>query len=299
MGVTTMAPRLALHNTATDEPIPLRDYQRAALDAVHARYSAGISRQILQLPTGAGKTLCAVHLTKELGMRTVMIVHRDELAKQTMRQFRENFPSLSVSMCKAEAGRAPWELDTDVVVASAQTLAKPKRLQVLVEGAGTGGFVIADECHHSLASTWRDAIEALEPRLLLGLTATPIRSDGRDLGELYDEVVFQLLVSELVGAGLLARPIGVRIGTTTDLTGVASRAGDNGRDFVQSQLEVVVNTPERNNLIVEAWRQHAVGTGRERTVAFCVDVAHARDLRDAFRAAGVRAEMIAGATPED
>lgn len=136
-------------------------------------------------------------------------------------------------------------------------------------------------------------ITALAPDLLVGVTATPDRADGKGLGRIYQEVVYSLSMIELMARGRLARLRGLRIDTGDSLDAVATRAGE----FAQDQLEQAVNTPSRNDLVVRTWLEYA--RDRTRTVAFTVDVRHAHDLAAAFGAAGIAARAVSGATPAD
>src|SRR5438128_862399 len=108
--------------------LPLRDYQRKALDAMHAAEREGITRQLIAMPTGSGKTALAAHLIRETaylrGWATVFVVHRDELVRQSVRALAQVNPGLSIGVCKAEQN----DLHANVIVASAQTLARQSRL---------------------------------------------------------------------------------------------------------------------------------------------------------------------------
>jgi superfamily II DNA or RNA helicase len=267
--------------------LSLRDYQRAAVDAVHSARARGITRQLVSLPTGAGKTFVSAHLVSEIGLATVFLVHRDELVRQTVSAMNEVNPALTVGVCKADRD----ELHADIVVASAATLAHENRLERLLDAVGPGGLFISDECHHDPAVSRRRAIERMQPGLLVGLTATPQRGDKIGLDTIYQEIVYHLPIRELVERKHLARPIGLRIETEADLDTVHTVAGD----FNKGELESTVDSPARNRAIVNAWLKHAAD--RTRTVVFCVSVNHAAAVRDAFREAGVTAEMVEGETP--
>ena len=155
--------------TAGDEAIPLYDFQREALDAIYKRRAEGITRPMIVIPTGGGKTLTAVHLIAEVGLPAVFICHREELVDQTRKKLREFDPGVSVATCKAEQGREVHELTGHhVVIASAQTLAHENRLRTLVSAVGTGGLTVVDEAHHSAAGSWSRSIQALAPSLLVG-----------------------------------------------------------------------------------------------------------------------------------
>lgn len=268
--------------------LPLRDYQEAALASVSEAESRGVRKQLISLPTGSGKTVLAAHLIARKGWRTVFIVHRDELVKQSVAKIHEVDPANYPGVVKADQN----SVYSRTIIASAQTLAHQNRLDQLVKATrGEKLLVISDECHHDRAVSRTRAIEQLAPDLLVGLTATPTRGDKLGLDAVYDEIVHHIPMLDLIARNILSPLKGVRVESTTDLDDVHTRAGE----FAENELGEAVDSEERNQLIVAAWQKHAVG--RKRTVAFCVNVAHAIAVRDAFRAAGVACETILGETP--
>jgi hypothetical protein len=124
-------------------------------------------------------------------------------------------------------------------------------------------------------------------RLVVGFTATPKRGDGAGLDAVFQEIVFSRSLPEMIQAGFLSPVAGYRIETETDLTGVKTRMGD----FVASQLSEAVNVEARNKIIVEIYHSHLEG---KPTLCFCVDVAHAHHLADAFNRSGIRAASVSG-----
>lgn len=283
---------IMLAPSAAPSLLPLRDYQRAAVDAVLAAQARGVTSQLVSMPTGSGKTLVATYVIRETApARTVLLVHRDELVKQSVRAIAQSNPGLSAGVVKA----AQNQVDADVVVASVQTLAHQKRLDALCAALAHPRLLIVDECHHAVADTYRRAIAALNAELTIGLTATAYRADRLALGAIFEEVVYHCPMLPLIVSGRLANLVGLRIDTAIDLDDVHTVAGE----FAEGELSHVVDTPSRNRLIVESWRKHAWEQGRRRTVAFCVDAAHAEHLRDTFRAHGIAAEMILGRTPTE
>lgn len=155
------------------------------------------------------------------------------------------------------------------------------------------GGIVVHNCHHDLAPSRVRAISESAPDLLVGLTATPERGDGGRLGNIYQQITFQVGMLELMARGRLARLVGVRVGTDVSLDAVRTTAGE----LNEGDLEHAVDTPERNRLIVAGWRRHAAT--RTRTVVFCVTVAHAEHVAEAFAAAGVSVATVFGHTPTE
>lgn len=289
-----MTSQAMMPTTAAGQILPLRDYQQQAIDAVLEARARGVNRQLLSLATGAGKTVIAAHLVRKLGMRTVFMVHRDELATQSMRALGQINPGQSIGLCKADRN----DLGADLIVASAQTLARESRLERLREATADAPLLfVSDEAHHDRAESRMRAIDALHPDLLIGLTATPSRGDKQGLDAVYDEIVCHVPMLDLMRRNYLARLKGLRIETDVSLDNVRTRGGE----FVERDLSDAVNTEERNEQIVAAWWEHARAGEplRKRTLAFCASVQHARDLAEAFRASGVPAETVTGDTPPD
>lgn len=272
--------------------LTLRRYQEEAINAVIQRAGAGIRRQLLHLPTGAGKTVIAAALSRKASGRVLMLVDRDELVQQSVEKFGYVWPDEEVGVVKAERD----ETDRKVVVASVQTLARPQRLARLDSESFT--LVIADEAHHATTARHQRVLEGFgmlpDPaprRLLLGITATPNRSDGHGLGEVFQEVVYHKSIVSLIQEGYLSDVKGVRVETHLDLGRVRITEGD----FDTKDLSLAVDTEARNRLIVEAYQRFGEG---KKAVVFTVDVAHAMHIAEAFsKVGGIRADWVSGELP--
>src|SRR5215468_3789942 len=126
-------------------PLTLRPYQSDALTAIEAAALRGVRRQVVSLPTGAGKTVIFAHLILAQQTRTLILVHRDELIRQTLDKLAmvAQGNTMNIGVIKAERD----EHAADVVVASVQTLQRESRLQRLAQSFG---LVVVDECYHGL-----------------------------------------------------------------------------------------------------------------------------------------------------
>src|SRR5208283_3626935 len=127
-------------------------------------------------------------------------------------------------------------------------------------------------------------------KLLLGVTATPQRGDGKALVDIYDKIVYKYPIREAIEDGWLVDLSCWRVYTDTNLDQVHTDKGD----FQTGELSEAVNTDVRNKLVVNGWMEK--GQGRQ-TLGFCVDIQHAKDMAAAFRGCGIHAEAIWGDDP--
>jgi superfamily II DNA or RNA helicase len=236
----------------------------------------------------SGKTICFGMLAQKLGVRTLVLAHREELLAQAAQKMRLVDPSASIGILRAEDATGYY---TDICVASVQTAARGKRLDVL-KGRGFR-LCVVDEAHHATAESYCRVMNELgflsdDPKkLLVGVTATAYRGDGIALGEIFEKVVFERTVLAMIKAGYLCDARGLSVRTGTDLSDIHTRAGD----FAINELSDAINIPARNRMIAESYLEH--GADR-RAVAFCCDVEHAQDLSKAFQDAGVACSPVWG-----
>jgi ATP-dependent helicase IRC3 len=273
----------------------LRDYQRECLATILDRYKAGVRRQLVCLPTGTGKTVIFSHFPAFFRMKHRMLVlaHREELLDQARQKLHAAGPELSVDI--EQAARSAGK-NADVVVASVPTLGRRGSRRLMGLDPEQFSIIVIDEAHHATAETYRRIIAHFglnQPdtkKLLVGFTATPKRSDGIGLEQLFDEISYSRSIPEMMDQGYLAPVAGYRVGTDVDLSRVKTRMGD----FVVSDLSDAVNIESRNALVVKAFRELIP---KRRTLVFCVDVAHAHNLAAAFRFYGIPAASVTGDTP--
>ena len=275
-----------------------RDYQIKALDATNETYDAGVRKMLHVMATGTGKTRVFGTLFESFSSRLpgkqLVLAHTDELVKQNATKMQEVNPANKVGI---EMAGCYADEDCDIVSASVQTLGRKgsDRVQRFTEAQGFDKFVI-DEAHHSTSESYQrvlNAVGVLAPSsksLLLGVTATSQRSDGIALSDVYDKVAFTYDIRQAIKEGWLVNLRGYRVKTGTNLSGVSTVAGD----FVKSELSLAVNTPDRNKRVVEAWQQY--GENRK-SVVYCVDIQHAKDMAWAFMEAGVDALAVWGDDP--
>jgi superfamily II DNA or RNA helicase len=268
--------------------VNLRPYQLEVIAKVDAAIDAGKRRPLIVAPTGAGKTVVAAALVKaaiEHRGRVLFLAHRRELIHQAHHKLFQHGIDAGLVLAGTE-GRP----HVAVQVASVQTLwarAMRSRAMELPEA----DLVIVDEAHHVRAQTYQKIIEAYGRAIVIGLTATPCRGDGRGLGKAFDCIVECPPVQELIDLAFLV-PTKVFAPTRPDLSGVQVQRGD----YVEKQLAEVMDTGALIGDIVTHWHKLAE---RRKTVVFATGVAHSVHLRDEFRRSGVMAEHIDGSTPAE
>jgi len=261
--------------------VQLRNYQQEALDAMLKAERAGISKQLVVLPTGAGKTVLFAHLpiVRQNSLPMLVLAHRAELLSQAKAKIESMNPDLSVGIEKAEsrAGKA------DVVVASVQTLGRGNSDRI--EGFENTYFrsIVVDEAHHAAANSYQKILNYFKPDYVLGVTATPQRSDSVRLVDTFDEIVYYKSIEDLINEGWLCPLVGYKVKTDTDISEVEIVNGD----YKQEQLAEAIDNPSRNTSIVNAFIDLA---GTKKTVVFAANIAHARNLAASF-AAQTRAQV--------
>ena len=295
-----MPDAVILPEPAALAPLTLRPYQQQALDAIAAAALREVQRQVVSLPTGAGKTVIFAHLVVERHARTLILVHRDELVHQTLDKLAmvAQGTALDIGIVKAERD----EHAGDVVVASVQTLQRAARLQRL---AHTFGLIVVDECHHALPENSYGRILAHVGAdreggpLTVGYTATPFRPNNDPLitapGKpgCFDDVVYTLPLMGLIAQGYLSPIVAKGIFLEgLDLDAVRTRHGD----YVEHELAAALMAADAPEHLVRGYEELASG---RRALIFCPTVEMVYAVEHAFRSAGLAAASVVGGTPTD
>lgn len=269
--------------------LSLRPYQKECLEAIKDLHSKGKYRQLVSLPTGAGKTVVFANLIKETGLRTLVLAHTCELLEQSKDKIQMICPSLEIGIVNSQNK----QFTTPVVVSSIQSARIPENLLAL--RAQDFELLVYDECHHACSDGARSVLDVLgfgkgTNQLLVGFSATPFRHDGKGLGEVFDVISYKKTIKEMISEQYLCSPKGLKIATEVDFSSIKTIDGD----FQNSSLSLIMDTPEMNKIIVDAYLNHAKGI---QTICFTVNVQHAINLAELFRSSGVSSEAIYGTMP--
>lgn len=264
----------------------LRPYQARAVAEIAEAIAAGRRRIILVAPTGAGKTVIMARLARDArqdGRSILALVHRRELVQQLSGKLFD--AGLDHGIVAAGFPARPGER---AQVASISTL-HARAVRGSAMNLPDADLILVDEAHHATARTWRQIIAAYPDAIVIGVTATPCRGDGRGLGGIFDCMIECPPISELIAAGFLV-PTKVYAPTEPDLAGIRISRGD----YNEKQLAERMDGPQLVGDIVTHWHRLAE---RRCTVVFATSVAHAIHLRDEFGRSGVAAAHVDGGTP--
>uniref|UniRef100_UPI004025C660 DEAD/DEAH box helicase n=2 Tax=Faecalibacterium sp. TaxID=1971605 RepID=UPI004025C660 len=261
------------------QTIELRDYQQEATKNLQKMREDGKTIALLYHATGVGKTITAATDAKAVGGRTLFLVNALKLASQAQETFAKVWPEATLG----EYTGSQKDMTQTVIFATVQSISKD-----LEKFSPTDfDYLIVDECHHAAANTYQKIFTYFHPKFILGLTATPERSDGEDMLELFQNVAHKMDLKTAVERGILVPIRCVRVKTNIDLTDVRI----NGIKYNSQDLESKLFIPERNQLIVDTYLRYVNG---KKTVIFCASVDHAAEIAKLLRDNGVKAEAVSG-----
>jgi superfamily II DNA or RNA helicase len=289
----------------TDLPIEITSldvrpygYQREILDELEAQRTVHDRwRNLVVMATGTGKTVVSALDYKRLRDagtvdRILFIAHREEILVQSLSTFRHvlrqgDFGELYVG------GQRPREWRH--VFGSVQSL---MQLDLAELGPEHFDLVVVDEFHHAMAATYRRLLDHLTPKVLVGLTATPERTDGADVREWFDgRTAVELRLWEALEKGLLApfQYFGLH-----DDVALEQVRWKRGRGYDVTELtNVYTGDDHRVRLILQAVRDKVEDPGRMRALGFCVSVQHAEFMAQRFTTAGIPSRAITSQTSRE
>ena len=257
----------------------LRGYQENLIEDARRAIRDGARAPLLVLPTGGGKTAISAEImgsAARKGRRSVFIVHRRELVIQTSR----TFDKVGIEHGIIAAGFSPSP-HAPVQIASIQTLARR-------ELPWDPDMMVFDEAHHVASETWDQLFNRYSRAHRLGVTATPMRLDGRGLGDWLDHMIEGPTVRWLIDNGFLSR-YRIFAPSTPDMTGVRSRAGD----WATSEVADRMDKPSITGDAIEHYRKLCNGA---RAIVFATNIEHSKHIVAQFEAAGYPAAHLDGKT---
>ncbi len=279
---------VTLHIDAVAKP-----HQEAVLQALESERGRGHHRNLVVAATGTGKTWIAAfdfrQLCRDQHVNSLLfIAHRREILAQSQKVFQivlrdPSFGERLVAGERPEKGRH--------VFASVQSLGNR------INDIDPSGFdvVIIDEFHHAAASSYERLLKRLRPRFLLGLTATPERTDGKSILDWFDgRIASESRLWDALDQGLLCPFHYFGINDGTDLSGVEFRQGR----YVAGELDTLLTGDHaRARRIIQAVDDYVPDPHRMRALGFCAGVRHAHFMAEEFSRSGLKAVALDAATP--
>jgi superfamily II DNA or RNA helicase len=265
-----------------------RPYQQEAVAALLAAARRGVQRPLLVLPTGTGKTIVFALLVQQRCGRALILAHRDELIHQAVDKLQLVAPDLAIGVVQGEEDAH----DAPTVVASVQTLSRRERLARLVPDFQT---IVIDEAHHAPAPSYQRILThcragQADGPLVVGVTATPERGDHQSLRPVFEEIVYQKSLVEMMQAGYLADLRAIQVLLQADFDALHTRRGD----FVAAELDALLFAANAPAQVLAAFQAHAA---TRKALLFTPTVATAYAMAATFAAAGIPAEALDGTTP--
>jgi superfamily II DNA or RNA helicase len=282
------------NNTNSLNQLPLRDYQQESVAQIFSHWSRD-KNILVQQPTGAGKSLIIAAVIEEfikLNRPVLLIAHKVELIRQLQAHCQKWFPQIEVGII-ANQQQFKRNENALIQIASIQAFNRLKTHQY-----PDASLVVFDEAHHCHARSYAQLFSHYENSSILGVTATPMRLDGKGLKTLYggvngfDHLITGVAVRELIERGYLSD---FKFYTPVKLldpkaAGIHTRMGD----YVQSELEEYTRKTLIYGDVIKTWERHAKGL---RTVVYPVSVKYSQELCKAFQKAGYPAEHLDADTP--
>jgi DNA repair protein RadD len=277
-------------------PPTLRPYQKSAIELLRKRYEEGRRRMILVAPCASGKMFMVAAIIRGTTVPALFVAHRKELIDQCYRELERQGLSHIGVMRGADERIDP---SATIQVASIQTLARRNKPKA--------GLIFIDECHRSAGDQFREHIfDAYPDAIIIGLTATPTRLDGKPLGgDLFQTLDVVATYEDLISKNWLSAPVCYGW-PPPDLSAIPVSHGD----FVETPLSSVMSDSVLVGDVVEHWVKHAnlypdtngkltIRGEYRRTFCFAVDIAHSKAIVARFKDSGVaEAEHLDGTTPE-
>lgn len=283
---------------ATPPAIVLRPYQQEAIDAVVSALRRGVSRPAVVLATGGGKTMVFSHLipqiptpTPQNGDKTLILAHTEELVRQAALSVAAVNPGLNVQV---DMRHLTPDEHADVVVASVPTLVRMTRLRRYVPRQYKA--IILDECHHAPAASWTKILGHFADGecspYVVGFTATMERSDGKSLGAVFNEIVFERSLLTMIENNELVDIKLSSMNMDVDLSLVQQTA----LDYHAPSLSRAMNRDHINVALALAYNQLQQSHRLRSSLVFCVDVNHCRTLCAVLQHHGINAQYVSGDT---
>jgi superfamily II DNA or RNA helicase len=258
----------------------LRPYQQAAFDSIQSGWGEA-QRQLAVMATGGGKTILFSHLAAAEPGRTLILAHRAELIQQAVAKLHAAtgiFASVEMGDSRAIPGHG-------VVVGSVQSM----RARLAKYDPQAFDLIITDEAHHVLAAEWQAVLKHFSAARILGVTATPSRSDNRKLGSFFQRLACEVTLLDLIRDGFLSPIRALKLPVQVDVSALRKKRGDLAAGDVGGALSPRL-AAVADAVADEIWAR--------KTLVFLPLCETSDSFAAALRQRGINARHVAGDSPD-
>ena len=279
-----------------EAPIP-NSVQQEALMALQAARAQGHKRGVVVMATGLGKTwLAAFDVRQMQAARLLFVAHREEILKQSLYTFRAvlkdaNFGELYVGSHRADS--------IDHLFVSIQTFNSQEL--AAKTAADFYDYIVVDEFHHAAAPTYQKLLEYYQPKILLGLTATPERMDGKSVLDYFGgRIAAEIRLPEAIDRKLLCPFQYFGVTDTADLSSLKWRTGGYDKNELSNLYTLSGMVAERRaDLVVNSILKYVTDIDEVKGLGFCVSIAHAQFMARYFNTHGIPSMALTGDSPDE
>lgn len=264
------------------------DVQLECLRRLSLERKAGEKKGLVVLPTGLGKTLLSIWDSKSVGTPILYVVHNNEILRQVRESFERVFSGCTMGFLNTYERK---HAEVDVLFANISSISDPKNYKQFTRSHFR--YIIIDEFHHSAAKSYLEVIEYFEPEYLLGLTATPERTDQKSILRLVDNnLVFLMDTEDAISQGYLVPFHYIGLQDNIDYSDIRH----NGYRYVVKDLNQHLIIERRDEAII---REVLARAGNRRGLAYCITIEHAERSAEHFAKSGILSVAIHSGLDKD
>ncbi|MBP3943742.1 DUF3427 domain-containing protein [Sphingobacteriaceae bacterium WQ 2009] len=281
-----LSKRIKEKSVAAVEVVTPNRMQEEALVNLSSLRLQGKNKALIISATGTGKTYLAAFDAKNFNAKKLLfVVHRLTIARDAMKTFKKVFGSTRTMGLYAGATK---DLACDFIFSTVQTISKLANFEQF--DRELFDYIIIDETHRSAANSYSRLLNYLRPQFLLGMTATPERSDGNNIFEQFDHnIAYEIRLNRALEEDMLS---------SFHYYGVTDLVIDD-REIAEKSIFNLLVSEERVNRIIEQSRFYGCDNGILRGLIFCSRTEEARELAFLLNSKGLRTQALTGAHSED
>lgn len=271
---------IALHPYLHTQSINPHQIQKEALIRLENSRKAGAKKGLVVMATGLGKTFLSAFDAKKVGGRILFIVHNNSILEQAREAFLKIMPEKTMGFFNS----IEKICDKDIVFANISSLRIRKYLEKF--NSNEFDYIIIDEVHHGATSHYKEVIKHFQPKFMLGMTATPNRTDNQSIISILDNnLIYEITQNEAIQRGFLVPFYYYALKDNIDYSNIRH----NGYRYYMEDLNKALIIKRRDNTIIEKYKEM---TRCGKAIAFCVSIEHAERAAEHFNESNIPSVAI-------